>query len=48
MMDTKWNCKECKWEGYENELDYEQVDGCVGSDKLEVCPKCGSQRVFMF
>jgi NAD-dependent SIR2 family protein deacetylase len=46
-MNTKWECKDCNWKGYENELDYEQVEGCVGDDKLEICPKCGSQKVFM-
>jgi len=47
-MNTEWNCKDCKWRGFENQLDYEPVEGCVGSDKLEICPKCGSQKVYMF
>lgn len=46
-MNDKWECKECDWEGYGNELDYEAAEGCVGSDKVEICPECGSKRVFM-
>lgn len=46
-VNDKWECKECDWEGYGNKLDYVPAEGCVGSDKSEVCPKCGSQRVFM-
>ncbi len=46
-MNNDYECKDCGWLGGEHQLDYETVDGCVGDDKLEVCPKCGSQRVFM-
>jgi hypothetical protein len=46
-MNNQWECKNCNWQGYENELAYEKVEGCVGDDKLEICPKCGSQKVFM-
>lgn len=46
-MYTEWECKACGWKGDEHELAYEKVDGCVGDDKLEICPNCGSQKVFM-
>ena len=47
VMNDKWECKNCNWEGYGNELDYVPTEGCVGNDKSEICPKCGSSRVFM-
>lgn len=46
-LDYEYECKDCSWKGYEYQLEYEQVESCVGDDKLEVCPKCGSQKVFM-
>lgn len=47
MLIYKYECKNCGWIGDENQLDYETVEGCIGDDKLEICPKCGSQKVFM-
>lgn len=46
-MNTDWECRKCGWKGPDYELDYETVEGCVGDDKLEICPNCGSQLVFM-
>ncbi len=46
-MLTQWVCKDCGWKGDEHKLDYETVEGCVGDDKLETCPKCGSHRIFI-
>ncbi len=40
-------CRGCGWEGPESELEYEEVDGCCGSDRVEVCPKCGNQNVML-
>jgi Zn finger protein HypA/HybF involved in hydrogenase expression len=47
MEKLKYACKDCEWVGFEQSLDYEVIDGCFGEDKLEICPKCGSQNVFI-
>lgn len=47
MDKIKYECKQCLWQGFEYELDSEMVEGCFGEDKLEVCPQCGSQQVFI-
>lgn len=41
----RYKCNECKWEGFESELDYDSVETCFGDDKVEMCPKCGSYEV---
>lgn len=38
-------CKSCTWSGPEDELDYDDVESCMGNDKIEICPKCGSMNV---
>lgn len=47
LMTSKYNCKNCGWSGIETELEYETVEGCGGGDKLEICPNCGSEKVFV-
>jgi len=46
-MILNYTCKNCGWAGPESSLEYENIDGCGGSDKLEICPKCGSEKVFV-
>jgi NAD-dependent SIR2 family protein deacetylase len=46
-MDTNiFECKACKWQGTSDELDWEKVESCSGSDETEVCPSCGSLEVY--
>lgn len=37
---SKYWCKNCGWEGNEEEVDKDVVDTCMGSDEIELCPKC--------
>lgn len=45
-MNEEWECRQCGWKGYEYQLAYKEVEGCVGDNKLEICPKCRSEKVF--
>ena len=47
IMDEKYRCKKCNWEGSSEELEYDSVDTCFGDDKIEMCPKCGSYEVVL-
>jgi len=38
-------CKKCGWKGFEEELEYDDVETCSGNDKIEMCPECGSYEV---
>lgn len=38
-------CKQCAWKGLHDEVDWETVETCMGTDKIEVCPKCGSMKL---
>jgi hypothetical protein len=46
-MIINYLCKNCEWTGSENEIEYETIEGCFGDDKLEICPRCGSEKVFV-
>ena len=46
MESTILKCKKCYWQGPAEEVDWEDVDTCSGSDKVEVCPSCGSMEVY--
>jgi hypothetical protein len=39
-------CLQCNWSGYSDEVAWDSVDTCMGSDKIETCPKCGSLEVY--
>lgn len=45
MNPTKYKCNDCGWQGVEDELEYDQVESCMGNVDIEVCPKCGSMDV---
>jgi len=45
--EKKYKCKNCNWVGTEQELVYDSVEGCFGTDEIEICPKCGSFEVFV-
>jgi hypothetical protein len=38
-------CKSCGWTGNESQLEWDNTETCMGPDKIEVCPKCGSPDV---
>lgn len=38
-------CKHCDWQGSYDEVNWDTVETCMGTDKIEVCPKCGSMKV---
>jgi len=40
-----YKCKVCNWHGQQHELEYDIIESCFGSDKVEVCPDCGSYEV---
>ncbi len=46
MESTILKCKQCNWQGTSEEVDWEVVDACSGSDKIEACPSCGSLEVY--
>lgn len=39
---SKYKCKKCGWEGEYDDVDKDIVDTCMGSDEVEICPKCGN------
>ena len=41
-MAEKYRCSDCGWQGTEKELEYDQVESCMGDMDIEICPKCGS------
>jgi DNA-directed RNA polymerase subunit RPC12/RpoP len=43
MNDKKYRCFDCGWEG-EN-VEYDQIDTCMGADETEMCPECGGVNV---
>ena len=47
MESTILKCKQCNWQGRPDEVDWEIVESCIGSDKIEVCPSCGSMEVYL-
>jgi len=44
-MGEKYECSECKWKGLEVELEYDETETCFGTDKIDMCPVCGSYEV---
>lgn len=42
---TYYKCKPCSWEGTEIQLIYDTVETCMGTDKIELCPRCGNMDV---
>ena len=38
-------CNECGWKGVEEELELDNVESCMGDDKIEICPVCGSMNI---
>lgn len=43
-MDTcKFKCLDCNWEG--SNIEFDEVETCMGTDKTEMCPECGSINV---
>ena len=47
MGSTVLKCKQCDWQGRPEEVDWEVVETCAESDKIEVCPSCGSMEVVL-
>ena len=39
-------CKQCKWQGCPDEVKWETVETCMGTDEIEVCPICGSMEMY--
>jgi len=39
-------CKQCNWQGGSEEVHWETVETCMATDKIEVCPRCGSLEVY--
>lgn len=46
--DKNYQCKQCHWIGLELALDFDTIDTCMGDDKVEMCPHCGSYEVFPY
>jgi NAD-dependent SIR2 family protein deacetylase len=44
---NKYKCKNCFWQGTEDELSKELVESCMGNDEIEVCPNCGSMDIIV-
>jgi hypothetical protein len=45
MEKKQLKCKQCNWQGSEDELEYDIVETCMGNDKIEICPQCSSMEV---
>ena len=43
MNQDIYRCLDCKWQG--TDVDYDTVETCMGDDKTEMCPICGSLNV---
>ena len=39
-------CKKCNWQGSQDEVGWDTVETCMGTDKIEICPVCGSTEVY--
>jgi NAD-dependent SIR2 family protein deacetylase len=39
-------CEKCNWKGERDAVQWDTVETCMGADKIEVCPKCGSMEVY--
>jgi hypothetical protein len=48
MKSRQIKCRKCNWQGSMEELEYDIVETCMGNDKIEICPQCGSMEVFNF
>jgi hypothetical protein len=46
MENTLLKCRNCQWQGTPGEVDWDTVETCMGTDKIEVCPDCGSMEVY--
>ncbi len=40
-----FHCKSCNWQGNSSLIDWDIVETCMGSDRTEMCPICGSLDV---
>jgi hypothetical protein len=40
-----FHCKSCNWRGKASLLEWDIVETCMGSDRTEMCPICGSLDV---
>jgi hypothetical protein len=45
--DIEYICMQCHWKGKYQELDWDTVDTCMGNDKVEICPQCGSMELII-
>jgi len=46
-MEDTYLCKKCGWQGSAAELEYDETETCFGTDKIEMCPQCGSYEVIL-
>ena len=46
VSQSKFKCEQCQWQGNSDEVNWDTVETCMGTDKTEVCPKCGSLEVY--
>jgi rubredoxin len=44
-MKQKYRCKDCKWIGTREELDYQEIESCMNIAQVEACPSCGSMFI---
>jgi len=42
-----FQCKKCGWTGNSDEVNWDTVETCMGDDKIEICPVCGSMEVYI-
>jgi hypothetical protein len=40
------SCKKCNWQGLQDEVDWDVVETCMGTDKIEICPICGNMEIY--
>lgn len=46
MEPAIFKCMKCGWQGAADQLDWEITETCMGTDKIEVCPTCGSPELY--
>ena len=47
MEASTLKCKQCNWQGRPDEVNWDTVETCMGTDQIEVCPHCGSLEVHL-
>jgi len=45
VHDQSYACPDCGWMGAQSDVEFDTVESCMGPDRIETCPQCGSMAV---